>query len=133
MMRGVAESGTGRDLNRKYNLLKDGNMLAGKTGTTQDSKDCWFIGFNNSLVVASWVGPESNAISYRSTRSWYGGSTALPIFAKLLQESYKNPKTGVTKGPFHTPDNLPEEVIKQDILCQSDSLDMDIPDLDFGN
>lgn len=123
MMRGVVESGTASNLNRTYKLLNNGNMVAGKTGTTQDSKDCWFIGFNNSLAIATWVGPESNSISYKSTRRWYGGSTAAPIFAKILIDSYKNSKTGLKKGPFKTPEGLTDEIIKEQILCAPDSTD----------
>lgn len=123
MLRGVAEGGTAKVLNTKYNLLTNGNMLAGKTGTTQDSKDCWFIGYNNSLVIATWVGPESNAVSYKSTRSWYGASTALPIFAKTLIDGYKNPKTKLKKGPFRVPLTLTDEIIRTQILCESDSGD----------
>ena len=97
-------------------------MIGGKTGTTQDSKDCWFIGFNNTLAVASWVGPESNAISYRNTSRWYGGNTALPIFASFLSGCYKNSKTGIKKGPFKTPSGLTEEIIREQFLCEGDTI-----------
>jgi len=68
MMRGVTKDGTGKAINRKYNLLAKGNQIGGKTGTTQNSKDCWFIGFDKNLAIATWVGAENNNISYKNTR-----------------------------------------------------------------
>lgn len=125
MLRGVAEEGTGSSLNTKYKLLEDNNMLGGKTGTTQDSKDCWFIGFSNQLAVATWVGLESNAICYKNTNRWYGGNTALPIFANFFQFCYENPKSGITKGTFKVPETLTDEMIKLNFLCRGDSTDDD--------
>jgi penicillin-binding protein 1A len=121
MLRGVTEEGTASDLANKYHLVGDGNMIAGKTGTTQDSKDCWFIGFNNKLAVATWVGPENYHISYKNSSKWYGGNTALPIFAAFLKSCYDQPKTTIKKGPFSMPKDLTEEIIREKLLCEGDS------------
>lgn len=120
MLRGVTKDGTGSRINRTYKLLDKGNQIAGKTGTTQESKDCWFIGYTKDLAIATWVGADNNKIDYKSSRGWYGGNTALPIFAHFLKESYK---TGdLKKGPMRTPDGLTEELINQKFLCKTDSI-----------
>ncbi len=121
MLRGVAEEGTASTLNSNYKLLENNNMIGGKTGTTQDSKDCWFIGFSSQLAVAAWVGPESNKVSYKNTSKWYGGNTALPIFANFFQTGYATANSGIAKGTFNVPKDLTEEMIKQSLLCQKDS------------
>ena len=129
MLRGVAIDGTGSRLNRTYKLLEKGNQIAGKTGTTQGSKDCWFIGFTKDLAIATWVGPENNNIDYKRTSGWYGGSTALPIFANFLKTSYA--KKDLKMGPMVTPQSLTDEMINQKFLCKGDSIpDQNLDDLD---
>lgn len=120
MLRGVTKDGTGARINKTYKLLDHGNQIAGKTGTTQKSKDCWFIGYTKDLAIATWVGAENNKIDYKNSRGWYGGSTALPIFANFLKESYKN--GDLKKGPMSTPEGLTEELINEKFLCQSDTI-----------
>ena len=82
MLRGVTKDGTGARINNTYKLLNNGNQIGGKTGTTQQSKDCWFIGFTKDLAIATWVGAENNKIDYKNTSRWYGGNTALPILVR---------------------------------------------------
>jgi penicillin-binding protein 1A len=125
MLRGVAEAGTASAINSKYKLLEDNNMIGGKTGTTQDSKDCWFIGFSSQLAVAVWVGPESNSVNYKNSNRWYGGNTALPVFANFFQNCYSNPKTKITKGTFKVPQELTPEMIREKFLCEPDSNEID--------
>ena len=120
MMTGVTKDGTGSRINTQYKLLTDGNEIGGKTGTTQNSKDCWFIGFTKDLAIATWVGPVNNNINYKNTRSWYGGNTALPIFGQFLKTAYK--KGDLTKGPLNAPETLTEEMIREQFLCSPDTL-----------
>jgi penicillin-binding protein 1A len=129
MLRGVTEEGTASILSSSYKLVGADNMIGGKTGTTQDSKDCWFIGFTNQIAVATWVGPESYGINYKNSSRWYGGNTALPIFADFLQNCYTS-NTGLKKGLFAKPKDLTEEMLKEKILCESDSSETDF-ELDF--
>ncbi len=88
IMKGVVEAGTGRDLRSVYGLKGD---LAGKTGTTQNNADGWFIGYNPSLVAGAWVGADNPSIHFRTTGLGQGAHTALPIFARFMQELEKDP------------------------------------------
>lgn len=81
MLAGVVERGTGR------RALRVGKPLAGKTGTTNDYKDAWFMGFSPDLVVGVWVGfdvPQSLGDGEA------GGSVAAPIFTEFMQEALKD-------------------------------------------
>jgi len=80
------------------------------------------------LAIATWVGAENNKIDSRNSSRWYGGSTALPIFAEFLKESYRN--KDLTKGPLSIPEGLTEEIIKEKFLCQPDSIPTDYIDTD---
>lgn len=83
MMRAVVNNGTASRLRWKYKVNND---LAGKTGTTQNNADGWFIGFNPRLVVGVWVGANDPRIRFRSTSLGQGSNTALPIFASFYQQ-----------------------------------------------
>jgi len=82
MMKGVVERGTGHNLRNLFHLKSE---LAGKTGTTQDNSDGWFIGYTPSLVAGAWVGNDQPSIHFRSTALGSGGHMALPIFARFMQ------------------------------------------------
>ncbi len=88
IMKGVIERGTGRSLRSVYGLRGD---LAGKTGTTQDNADGWFIGYNPALVAGAWVGADNPSIHFRTTALGQGAHTALPIFARFIQTLEKDP------------------------------------------
>jgi penicillin-binding protein 1A len=83
MLRGVVERGTAKSLRHTFRLSSD---LGGKTGTTQDNTDGWFIGFTPGLVAGAWVGNDQPSIRFRSTALGQGGHTALPIFARFMQK-----------------------------------------------
>lgn len=89
MMQSVVDSGTARRLRVTYNLNND---IAGKTGTTQSHADGWFIGFTPNLVAGAWVGGESPKVRFRSISLGQGANTALPIFGKFMQKTYRDPK-----------------------------------------
>ena len=88
MLRNVANRGTAARLRWKYRLSTD---LAGKTGTSQNQADGWFIGTSANLVAGAWVGGQFPTIHFRSMRHGQGASTALPIFAKFFQQIEANP------------------------------------------
>ncbi len=93
MMEGVIKRGTGRKL-RELNI-----PLAGKTGTTNENKDAWFIGFSPDLVIGVYVGFDNpKSLGYKQT----GSSVALPIFKNFITES----KTNKNKTPFRIPSGL---------------------------
>ncbi|MEA1877657.1 MAG: transglycosylase domain-containing protein [Bacteroidota bacterium] len=82
LMNGVVERGTGRSLRWLFGLTSD---LAGKTGTTQDNADGWFIGYNPAIVAGAWVGADNPGIHFRTTALGQGAHTGLPIFARFMQ------------------------------------------------
>lgn len=90
LLRGVVKIGTGTRLRNRYGLTAD---IAGKTGTTQNNSDGWFMGATPELVAGSWVGCEDRFIRFRSTAYGQGASTALPIWAKFFQKIYADTAT----------------------------------------
>ncbi len=89
MLKGVVDRGTGKNLHRVYGLQ---SQLAGKTGTTQDNADGWFIGFTPNLLGGVWVGAESPVVHFRSTALGQGAHMALPIFGLFMQQVERNPR-----------------------------------------
>ncbi|MCM8570170.1 transglycosylase domain-containing protein [Gramella jeungdoensis] len=83
MMQATVNEGTAARLRYRYSLRND---LAGKTGTTQDNKDGWFVGMNPELVCVTWVGSDDHRIGFRNTAIGQGANSALPIFAGLMQK-----------------------------------------------
>ncbi|MBB3702998.1 transglycosylase domain-containing protein [Alloprevotella rava] len=91
MLEGVVNSGTAGRLHYKFKLE---GPLAGKTGTTNNNADGWFVGIVPRLVTACWVGGEDRDIHFNSTAMGQGAETALPIFAYYLTKIYRNPALG---------------------------------------
>ncbi len=91
MMRGVVEHGTARRLRYHYKLEGE---IAGKTGTTNNNSDGWFVGFVPRLVTACWVGGEDRDIHFTSTSLGQGASTALPIWGQYMSRVYKDTALG---------------------------------------
>ena len=88
IMKGVIERGTGRSLRTVYGINGE---IGGKTGTTQDNADGWFIGYNPSIVAGAWVGADNPAIHFRTTALGQGAHTSLPIFARFMKEIESDP------------------------------------------
>ncbi len=95
MMKGVVENGTAR-----Y-ARKLGRPLAGKTGTTQDNRDLWFIGMTPDLVAGAWMGYDQESLSL-PRRDWTGGSTVVPWWTKVMTEALK----GYPSQDFPVPDGI---------------------------
>lgn len=83
----VINEGTGKKLRSNYNLH---NEMAGKTGTTQNQADGWFIGYNPCLVVGIRVGANNINIHFNTIRLGQGANVALPIFGKFMQQCLQN-------------------------------------------
>jgi penicillin-binding protein 1A len=83
MMKGTINTGTAQRIRTQYGLRND---IAGKTGTTQDNKDGWFVALSPRLVTVSWVGADDHRIGFRSTALGQGANSALPLYALLLQK-----------------------------------------------
>lgn len=101
LMQGVVEMGTSARLRFKYNFT---NQIAGKTGTTNDNSDGWFIGMVPNLVTGVWVGGEERSIRFPSGLYGQGAAMALPIWALYMQKVYRNSSLGISKDNFAVPD-----------------------------
>lgn len=100
LMKGVVEVGTGVRLRYKYGF---DNPIAGKTGTTQNQSDGWFMGITPDLVTGVWVGCEDRAAHFRSLDLGQGANTALPVWALYMKGVYSDPTLGIKKGDFPPP------------------------------
>jgi penicillin-binding protein 1A len=115
---GVEESGgTSVGLNHE---LKVNNEIGGKTGTTNDASDGWYMGLTHNLVTGIWVGGDERAIHFPSWSFGQGGKTARPIWEKYMLKVYADSTTGIKKGYFKKPasgidmsfgcNNLPDSI-----------------------
>ncbi|MCC9135098.1 penicillin-binding protein 1A [Pontibacter silvestris] len=82
LMQSVVEEGSGRRLRSEFGLAMD---IAGKTGTTQDQADGWFIGITPNLVTGVWVGAESPKVRFRTLALGQGSNTALPVWGEFMK------------------------------------------------
>lgn len=103
LMQGVINGGTGSRLRYKFNLM---NELAGKTGTSQNHSDGWFMGISPDLVAGTWVGGEDRAIHFEYLGEGQAAATALPIYGKFMQKVYADKVINLTQGPFERPENF---------------------------
>ncbi len=118
IMKGVIEEGTAKRLIYEYGLKND---IAGKTGTTQNNSDGWFMGLTPNLVSGVWVGCESRAAHFRYTGLGQGASMALPIWGRYMKKVYNDKTLGVTQRPFDPPPTL-----TVDINCNTYRKKMDV-------
>jgi penicillin-binding protein 1A len=106
LMKGVVESGTGVRLRYKYGI---NNPVAGKTGTTQNNSDGWFMGLTPDLVTGVWVGGEDRSIRFRTITLGQGANMALPIWALYMKRIYADKSLKISIGDFERP-NAPLSV-----------------------
>lgn len=78
--------------------------IGGKTGTTQNNSDGWFIGITPNLVSGCWVGADERNVHFRNTAYGQGANTALPIFGKYMEQIYANSKLEYGRGFFKKPE-----------------------------
>lgn len=95
--------GTASRMRTTYGIPYD-IPIAGKTGTTQNNSDGWFIGVTPDLVSGAWVGCEDRQVHFRSTALGQGGHMAMPIFAHYMREIYNDRSIVITKADFKKPD-----------------------------
>ncbi len=100
LMEGVVESGTGVRLRWKYGF---NNPIAGKTGTTQNQSDGWFMGITPDLTTGVWVGAEDRSVHFRTITLGQGANMALPIWALYMKKIYSDPSLGISQGEFDEP------------------------------
>lgn len=91
MMRAVIDGGTGTRIRSKYGLSMP---MGGKTGTTQNNSDGWFMGYTPSLVSGAWVGGEDRSIHFDNISEGQGAAMALPIWALYMKKVLSDPELG---------------------------------------
>jgi len=83
--------------------LRENNEIGGKTGTTNDASDGWYIGVTHDLVTGIWVGGDERGVHFPSWDFGQGARTARPIWANFMTKVYADPSTGIVKGFFKRP------------------------------
>jgi penicillin-binding protein 1A len=94
MLKAVVDGGSGSRLRFRYNLTAE---MGGKTGTTQNNSDGWFMGFTPSLVSGVWVGGEERSIHFDRLQEGQGASMALPIYGLFMQKVFANKSLGYSE------------------------------------
>ncbi|MFV9483447.1 penicillin-binding protein 1A [Christiangramia sp. OXR-203] len=144
LLEGVTQGGSGTRLrntwgttNAFYKDVMTGypydfkNPIAGKTGTTQNQSDGWFMGMVPDLVTGVWVGAEDRAVHFPGIQYGQGATMALPIWGMYMKDVYANPDLKVSKEAFERPENL-SIATDCDSYNSDSSNDDSVPDeLDF--
>lgn len=100
LMKGVVLEGTAGRLRRTYKFSKP---VGGKTGTTQNNSDGWFIGFTSDLTTGVWAGGEDRQVRFRSTAQGQGANMALPTWAIYMNKVYADPELQYQGAEFEKP------------------------------
>jgi len=131
LLKGVTEAGSGIRLrhqgadehNYAYKNVVTGypyqfeNPIAGKTGTTQNQSDGWFMGMVPNLVTGVWVGGEDRAVHFKDIAFGQGATMALPIWAMYMRDAYAIPELGISMEDFEAP-----EILTIPIDCQQEAV-----------
>ena len=105
LMQGVVEYGTGYRLRGRYEFR---HPVAGKTGTTDNNSDGWFVGYTPLITCGVWVGCDDRSAHFRTTDLGQGANTALPVFALFMTKCYNDPKLSLKPVDFQPPKNMDE-------------------------
>ena len=106
------------------------NAIAGKTGTTQNQSDGWFIGMVPNLVTGVWVGGEDRSVHFKEIAYGQGATMSLPIWGLFMNKCYEDEELQVSKEDFEEPETLSIELDCSKILpVESESDENDINDL----
>jgi penicillin-binding protein 1A len=149
LMEGVTQFGSGGRLRHTYAVNKPDykeivtgypyqftNPIAGKTGTTQNQSDGWFMGMVPNLVTGVWVGAEDRAAHFKSITYGQGAAMALPIWGIYMKSCYADKDLNISKEDFEEPLNLSINVDCSKASNKNifdDDSDDDVPnDLDFN-
>ena len=121
LLEGVVNSGTGVRLRYKYKLT---NPMGGKTGTTQQHADGWFIGVTPDLVGGVWVGAEDRSIHFQNLANGQGANMALPIWAKFLLKAYADPRLKMSDRPFDRPAGINKRLDCDETISEAEVKEM---------
>lgn len=112
MMKSTINTGTA---SRIRSIFKLSNDIAGKTGTTQNNKDAWFVALSPKMIHLTWVGLDNHEIGFRNTNLGQGANAALPMYALLLQKmNNKEEFDYITKARFPSPSSQVQEMLDCD-------------------
>ena len=149
LMEGVTQSGSGQRLRNDwaknelvYKEIITGypyefeNPIAGKTGTTQNHSDGWFMGMVPNLVTGVWVGGEDRATHFETITYGQGAAMALPIWANYMRDCYAIPELEISQEEFVAPEELSILVQCDGEITGEDDPDSSepeivVPDIDF--
>ncbi len=121
--KGVYYSGTAHRLRWKYQFKGE---LAGKTGTTQNQSDGWYIGLAPRLSAAAWVGGEDRSIHFDNLRMGAGGNMSLPIYAEFMKRVYADSTLNITmEDEFERPLDFYVDLNCPDVMEPSGTSDYD--------
>ncbi|SFU27490.1 penicillin-binding protein 1A [Pustulibacterium marinum] len=146
MMKGVTESGSGVRLrttgadkwNKVYQEIITGypwdfkNPIAGKTGTTQNNSDGWFMGIVPNLVTGVWVGGEDRSVHFRSIAYGQGASMALPIWANYMRDCYSLEELEISDQDFTPPEEMTIDLNCGKRIVEEGEQPIEKPDTDDG-
>jgi len=120
LLEGVTQAGSGIRLRSKWATYPDNvatgypyeftTPIAGKTGTTQNQSDGWFMGIVPNLATGVWVGGEDRATHFKSITQGQGATMALPIWAIYYKKLYADEDLHISKDPFEKPEDLSIEI-----------------------
>ena len=144
LLEGVTEGGSGTRLRHSsskdqtvYKEIITGypyefqNPIAGKTGTTQNQSDGWFMGMVPNLVTGVWVGGEERATHFKTIYYGQGASMALPIWALYMKKNYEDPDLGISMEEFEAPEEMTINLDCSKLKEEIDKVDDLEDDLDF--
>lgn len=100
LLKGVVLQGTAGRLRRRYKFMEP---VAGKTGTTQNNSDGWFIGGTPDLVTGVWSGADDRSVHFASTADGQGANMALPIWGLFMRKVYDDSSIKLSRGDFEGP------------------------------
>jgi penicillin-binding protein 1A len=107
MMQGVVDKGTAAGLRSRLGAAE----MGGKTGTTNDNSDAWFIGFSPQLLAGTWIGCDDRFIRLESNLG-YGGQAARPIYEYFFKKVYEDKTLGIEKDArFTQPESMKNEAM----------------------
>lgn len=102
MLRGTVEEykGTSQALFNYDGLFKSRNNIGGKTGTSSNFSDGWYVGVTNDLIAGTWVGAEDRSVHFTTSQTGEGMRTALPVFGRFMEKVYADSLSSVSYSKF---------------------------------
>ena len=128
LLEGVADSGSGIRLRSSFTSsgkastgfpYKFTNAIAGKTGTTQNQSDGWFMGIVPNLVTGVWTGGEDRATHFAGITYGQGANMSLPSWAIFMRKCYEDKSLNVSKEDFEKPENLTIKVECDEVIDEN--------------